>query len=103
VCGLQRSFPVNLWRMDPEIQRRLRWVELFLKVKNYSVVCLRCGISRSTLRKWVRQFQENGMDGLKAVSKRPKSSPAAKVVESIVTGSECCASVALALTESKTS
>jgi transposase len=61
------------------MQRRLRWVELFLKIKNYSVVCLRCGISRPTLRKWVRQFQENGVDGLRAASKRPKSSPAAKV------------------------
>lgn len=65
--------------MDAEMQRRMRWVELFVKIKNYSVVCLRCGISRPTLRKWVRQFQENGMDGLKAASKRPKSSPAAKV------------------------
>jgi transposase-like protein len=63
--------------MDTEIQRRLRWVEL--KVKNYSVVCLRYGISRPTLRKWVRQFQESGMDGLRAASKRPKSSPATKL------------------------
>jgi transposase len=65
--------------MDTEIQRRLRWVELFLKVKNCSVVCLRCGISRPTLRKWVRRFQENGLDGLRAESKRPKNSPAAKL------------------------
>src|SRR5580704_18893686 len=65
--------------METEIQRRLRWVELFLKIKNYSVVCLRCGISRPTLRKWARQFQEKGVDGLRAASKRPKSSPAAKI------------------------
>src|SRR5215469_8286709 len=65
--------------METEIQRRLRWVELFLKVKNYSVVCLRCGISRPTLRKWVRRFQESGLDGLKGESKRPKSSPATKL------------------------
>ncbi len=63
------------------MQRRLRWVELFLKINNYRVVCLRCGISRPTLRKWVRQFQENGMDGLRALSKRPKSSPTAKVAD----------------------
>ena len=67
--------------MDAEMQRRLRWVELFFKIKNYGVVCLRCGMSRPTLRKWVRQFQENGMDGLRAASKRPKSSPAAKVAD----------------------
>ena len=28
--------------MNPDIVRRLRWVELFLKVKNCSAVCLRC-------------------------------------------------------------
>ena len=54
-------------------------MELFLKVKNCSVVCLRCGISRPTLRKWVRRFQENGVDGLKGDTKRPKSSPAARL------------------------
>jgi hypothetical protein len=25
--------------MDAEMQRRMRWVELFLKIKNYSVAC----------------------------------------------------------------
>jgi hypothetical protein len=63
--------------MDAEMQRRLRWVELFLKIKNYGVVCLRCGTTHVT--QMVRQFQENGVDGLRAASKRPKSSPAAKV------------------------
>ena len=44
--------------MDAEIRRRLRWVELFLRLENYSVVCLKCGISRPTLRKWVRRYQQ---------------------------------------------
>lgn len=56
-------------------------MELFLKLKNCSVVCLWCGISRPTLRKWVRQFQENGLDGLRTESKRPKSSPPAKLAD----------------------
>ena len=77
--GQQGSFPADLRRMDAEIQRRLRWIELFLKIKNCSIVCLLCSISRPTLRKWVRQFQKNGVDGLSSASKRPKSSPAAKV------------------------
>jgi transposase len=54
---------------------------MFLKTKNCSVVCLRCGKSRPTLRKWVRRFQKNGVEGLKGDSKRPKSSPAAKLSE----------------------
>ncbi len=34
---------------------------------------------RPTLRKWVRRFQEQGIDGLRTGTKRPKSSPAAKL------------------------
>jgi transposase len=67
--------------MDAEIRKRLRWVELFLRVKNYSIVCLKCGISRPTLRKWVRRYQERGVEGLRSGSRRPKSSPAAKVLD----------------------
>jgi transposase-like protein len=88
--------------METEIQRRMRWVELFLKVRNASIVCLRCGISRPTLRKWVRRFQENGLDGLKAESKRPKSSPSASFRTGIVNGFGNCALLALVPVEFKT-
>jgi len=66
--------------MDAEIRKRLRWVELFLRIENHSVVCLKCGISRPRLRKWVRRFREQGMEGLSSGSRRPKSSPAVKVL-----------------------
>jgi transposase InsO family protein len=65
--------------MDAEVRKRLRWVELFLQVKNCSVVCLKCGISRPTLRKWLQRYKEKGVDGLIAESRRPKSSPATKI------------------------
>jgi hypothetical protein len=32
--------------MEDETRKRLRWVELFLQLGNYSVVCLKCGISQ---------------------------------------------------------
>jgi transposase InsO family protein len=67
--------------MDAEIRKRLRWVELFLRLKNYSVVCLKCGISRPTLRKWVRRYQEQGVEGLFSGSRRPKSSPTVKILD----------------------
>lgn len=67
--------------MDTEIRRRLRWVELFLRIGNCSIVCRKCGISRPTLRKWVRRFEDDGIEGLVAKSRRPKSSPATKVFD----------------------
>jgi transposase InsO family protein len=67
--------------MDAEIRKRLRWVELFLRLENCSVVCLKCGISRPTLRKWVRRYQERGIEGLCSGSRRPKSSPAVKILD----------------------
>ena len=67
--------------MDAEVRKRLRWVETFLRIANYSIVCLKCGISRPTLRKWVRRYRVNGIAGLSAASRKPKSSPAAKILD----------------------
>ena len=67
--------------MDAEARKRLRWVELFLQVKNCSIVCLRCGISRPTLRKWLRRYEDKGAEGLIGESRKPKSSPATKILD----------------------
>src|SRR2546422_1314396 len=67
--------------MGTEIRKRLRWVELFHRLANYSVVCLKCGISRPTLRKWVGRYREHGTAGLASTSRKPKSSPATKLLE----------------------
>jgi hypothetical protein len=40
--------------MDREIARRLRWARMLQETGNAGLVCLRCGISRPTLRKWAR-------------------------------------------------
>jgi transposase len=47
--------------MTNEIKARLRWVNLYLETKNANLVCRRCGISKLTLRLWVRRFQKDGM------------------------------------------
>ncbi|OFV20936.1 hypothetical protein HMPREF3127_02310 [Sphingobacterium sp. HMSC13C05] len=39
-------------------------------VGNAGVACLRCGIARPTLRKWVKRFKESGIDGLSELSRR---------------------------------
>lgn len=67
--------------MDAEVRKRLRWIELFLKTKNQSLTCLKCGISRPTLRKWLHRYEQQGVDGLTDQSRRPISSPAVKISE----------------------
>lgn len=65
--------------MEPEIRQRLKWVQLYEKTSDAGLVCRRCGISRPTLRKWFRRYQENGLEGLKDQSRRPHTSPNSKV------------------------
>ncbi|MFL6446702.1 MAG: helix-turn-helix domain-containing protein [Bryobacteraceae bacterium] len=67
--------------MGTEIRKRSRWVQLVEQGKNFSQVCLHCGISRPTLRRWVERYPANGPDGLLNKSRRPHRSPASKVSE----------------------
>ena len=65
--------------MGTEIGKRLRWIQLFEELKNCTQVCLKCGISRPTLRKWLGRYQERGLDGLTSESRRPARSPTSRV------------------------
>ncbi|MBV8887298.1 MAG: IS481 family transposase [Chroococcidiopsidaceae cyanobacterium CP_BM_RX_35] len=65
--------------MNIEIKQRLRWIKLYEQTGNAGLVCLRCGISRPTLRKWWRRYQQQGIPGLQSQSRRPKTSPAQKI------------------------
>ena len=65
--------------MKREIQQRLGWVKLYEEYQDAGFVCRRCGISRPTLRKWWRRYQESGLTGLQSLSRRPHSSPNSKV------------------------
>ena len=67
--------------MDREIARRLRWVRMLQETGNAGLVCLRCGVSRPTLRKWARRYQEHGEQGLQSVSRRPHRSPNRKLTD----------------------
>ncbi len=67
--------------MDATVRQRLQWVQMYLKTKDAGLVCRRCGISRPTLRLWVRRYAEQGPDGLVAKSHRPHTSPRRKVFE----------------------
>ncbi|WP_420322202.1 IS481 family transposase [Flagellimonas sp.] len=69
--------------MDLEQKKRLKWIRLYEEYGDAGKVCLKCGISRPTLRKWLKRFREDGVDGLKDQSRKPLSSPNAKVDFSI--------------------
>ena len=65
--------------MNSTTKARLEWVQLLEQTKDAGLVCRRCGISRPTLRKWVKRFQQHGVAGLEEKSRRPKTSPAQKI------------------------
>jgi transposase InsO family protein len=60
---------------------RLGWVTLYREKGDAGFVCRRCGVSRPTLRKWVRRHEKYGIDGLQDQSRCPKRSPNRKVFE----------------------
>ena len=57
----------------------MAWIALYEKVGVAGTVCRRCGISRPTLRKWLRRFTQHGLSGLESRSRRPHSTPGARV------------------------
>src|SRR4051812_22465164 len=61
--------------MDGDVRQRLQWVQLFEELNNCTQVCLKCGISRPTLRKWLERYQQRSLDGLVAESRRPDTLP----------------------------
>lgn len=66
--------------MDRFQKTRLGWIELYQEVKDAGIVCRRCGISRQTLRKWLKRYEESGVAGLIELSRKPHNSPATKVM-----------------------
>lgn len=65
--------------MDKLSKTRLGWIKLYEELRDAGLVCRRCGISRPTLRKWLKRYQCDGLDGLKDLSKKPKNSPFLKI------------------------
>jgi transposase len=65
--------------MEHKIQARLKWVTLYEKIGDAGFVCRRCGISRLTLRKRVKRYQQSGIEGLTNLSRKPKTSPNKKI------------------------
>jgi transposase InsO family protein len=65
--------------MNQEAKKRLSWIKVFGETQNAGIVCRRCGISRPTFRKWLRRYQNSGLEGLLSQNRRPLKSPARKI------------------------
>jgi transposase len=70
-------------------RQRPRWIEAYRGLGDAGAVCRRFGVSRPTLRKWLRRYEQEGKAGLRARSRRPHHFPALKVgetLESLIVG-----------------
>ncbi len=56
---------------EPVLKARLRWVKHYQQSQNAALSCRRCGISKGTLLKWWRRYQNEGEAGLLSQSRRP--------------------------------
>ena len=64
--------------MDNKAKTRLKWIKLYQQKNNMNVVCDYYSISRTTLSKWFKRYQELGEIGLTELSRKPKNSPSKK-------------------------
>ena len=65
--------------MGRDERRRLSWIQAYGELRDAGAVCRRFGISRPTLRKWLRRYEAAGEPGLSAQSRKPHRSPAMKI------------------------
>jgi transposase len=61
---------------DPAERRRLGWITAYQALGDAGAVCRRFGVSRLTLRQWLRRYEAAGEVCLRARSRRPHHSPA---------------------------
>ena len=50
--------------MKKEAKGRGKGIEIYEQTSHAGLTCLRCGISRSTMRKWWEHYLENGKEDL---------------------------------------
>ena len=86
-CPQPHSFSRRIVQLielkDREERRRLSWIVAYRERPDAGAVCRRFGISRPTLRKWLRRYEAEGEVGLRALSRRPHHFPAQKVDEAL--------------------
>lgn len=66
-----------------KIKARQKGLEIYKKTGSVTITANRCGIARSTLYRWVKRYNESGIQGLSNKSKRPHTSGNQKVNEEL--------------------
>ncbi len=68
---------------EPESKSKLRlsWIKKYQDLNHAGKVCDHFGISRFTLRKWLKRYDLSGIDGLNDLSSKPHNSPNQKLSE----------------------
>lgn len=56
-------------------------MELYEQIKDAGIVSRKCGFSRPTLRKWLRHYKYQGVDGLKEQTRKPLKSSKKVTIE----------------------
>ncbi len=67
--------------MNNDVKVKLSWIRLYQRLNHAGKVCDHFGISRFTLRKWIKRYEEKGADGLQELSRKPHNSPASKITD----------------------
>ncbi|SMO39359.1 Transposase, partial [Balnearium lithotrophicum] len=56
---------------DPNVRKRLKWIQHYEKHQNARLTCRYFGISPTTFYKWKNRYKKYGLEGLKDRNKRP--------------------------------
>ena len=71
--------------MKEDIRMRQKWLELYVETGSVTKTALRCGITRSTLYRWINCEKEQGKSELSDKSKRPSRLANMKITPEIET------------------
>jgi len=64
------------WKESTAVSERVEFInEAYQRDGNFSELCDRYGISRTTGYKWLKRYSESGLEGLQERSRRPHHSP----------------------------
>lgn len=56
---------------ERKIKAREKWVKTYIELDSITKAAIRCGVSRPTLYRWIKRYEENGFAGLSDKSQRP--------------------------------
>ena len=68
-----------LQNLDSKSKLRMSWIKKYEELNHAGKVCDHFGISRFTLRKWVKRYESSGVEGLCDLSSRPHNFPNQKI------------------------